>query len=85
MKEPRITSEEWLAELAALSARSDEGMTCAELCEALGLSTRTIREKLKLAHALGWVRVGKRRIATIDGKSTLAPVYQITKPKKGAK
>ena len=82
MGEP-IRVDEWLAELARLTAKSDDGLTSEELSEAWGLSDRTTMKRLRLAHKKGWVKVGRRTIARMDGKPMPVPVYTVTVPKKG--
>ena len=79
----RITTDEWLAELARLTAKSDDGLTSEELSEAWGLSDRTTMKRLRLAHKKGWVKVGRRTISRMDGKPMPVPVYTVTVPKSG--
>ena len=79
----RITTSEWLAELARLTAKSDDGLTSEELAEAWGLSDRTTMKRLRLAHTKGWVKVGRRTIERMDGKPMPVPVYTVTVPKSG--
>lgn len=75
-----ITEAEWMAELVRLSKRNDEGMTCEELAKATGVSTATMRKRIKEATARGWVVTGRRTITRIDGVAAMAPVYRIVKP-----
>jgi len=83
--EPKITNTEWLAELARLSNRSDEGLTCNEWAAETGMSKGNMRMRLKGAQEAGWLKVGRRRITALDGKQAMIPVYHIIKPKGGIK
>lgn len=77
-----IHVDEWLKELASLSRRSDKGHTVSEISEATGMSEKVVRERLKKANAMGKLRFGRRSTKTIDGRTSLTPVYFITgKPK----
>lgn len=80
-----IRVEEWLHELEKLSKRVDVGQTADELADAMGKSTRVVREWLRRADRLGWLKVGRRTKRAIDGKSCVVPVYLIVKPKKVGK
>lgn len=74
-----IHVDEWLKELEALSQRSDDGHTVAEIAENTGMTERQVRQRLKDASKMGRLRVGRRSSTAIDGKGTLVPVYTITK------
>jgi len=47
-----IGQDEWLAELARLTAKDDEGMSTEEMCDATGLSDRTVGKYLRTANKL---------------------------------
>ncbi len=80
-----IRADEWLKELERLTSRNDDGMTTSEMSDATGMSRRTIGERLRKAHRLGWVKVGWRREVRLDGKTHEVPVYKIEVPRKGKK
>lgn len=80
-----ISVAEWLKELEALSHRSDDGHTVAEIAENTGRSDRVIRQWLKDAARLGWLKVGRRSSTAIDGKGTMVPVYIVAKPERKGK
>ena len=77
-----IKETEWLAELEKLQERNDEGLTAKEWAEVLGLGHEAALQRLKRAHGLGWLVVGKRRGVSISGRGILSPVYRIVRPKK---
>jgi len=81
----KIGVEEWLAELQRVSGRSDDGLTSAEGAEKMGLSVRTTLLKIKKAYDMGWVKVGKRKTMTLDGRPDYTPVYQVVNPKERRK
>lgn len=81
--EPKIALDEWLAELARLSNKSDEGLTSSEWAAQMRLSKDHALRRLKKAHEAGWLVAGRRRITALDGRSASVPVYQITRPKVG--
>lgn len=72
-----IRVDEWLAELARLGARNDEGLTTNEIAEALGCHDRQARRYIRKAMAQGWVRRGQRTVEGIDGRQMPVPVYRI--------
>jgi hypothetical protein len=76
-----IHTDEWLIELARLSAVSDEGQSVIELMAATGFSEKTMLRRLKTAMGLGWVRVGYRASVSLIGKPYLMPVYRVEVPK----
>jgi hypothetical protein len=80
---PTISVDEWLAELARLSARSDDGLTSMEWADKMGVSNSLALARLKEAQRAGWLRMGRRSTTSLDGKPTMTPVYQIIKPKTG--
>jgi Mn-dependent DtxR family transcriptional regulator len=80
-----IRIEDWLEALRAATTRNDGGSTTEELCEALGLSDRTVLKRIRQAHKRGWVTVGKRSRVRLDGKPDYVPTYIITVPVKGGK
>lgn len=80
-----IRVEEWLQELEKLSKRVDSGHTADELAEKMGKSQRVVREWLRKAHKLGWLKVGRRTQRAIDGKNCIVPVYSIVKPTKAGR
>lgn len=82
MPKKNITSEEWLTELARVSAKNDEGLTMRELVERMGKSSPTIREMLFRAKDKGWLTVGRRTIERLGGGPMHIPVYVIRKPGK---
>lgn len=77
-KAPNVT--EWLIELARVSNRSDEGMTSHEWADAMGVEQECALRRLKEAHKLGWLKVGRRRTTSLDGRPGLTPVYQVVRP-----
>lgn len=81
-KKVRITVEEWLHDLAAISSKNDEGLTVRELAHKMGTSSARIREGLMAAKARGLLRSGRRSTNRIDGVSCLVPVYRIEHQKK---
>ncbi len=80
MAGPRITVDEWQAELERVMGRSDDkGLTMRELAEKFGVSTRSMRERLGALHRAGRVGQGWRGDMTIDGKPKRVPVYWLKK------
>jgi len=80
---PKVAEAEWLAELARLSRRNDEGLTVREWAAEVGRGEETTTKMLKRAKALGWLHVGKRTAEGLDGRTFQATVYRIVRPKKG--
>lgn len=85
MAAQKINTTEWLAELAKLSDRSDEGLTALEWAKEMGVEHECALRRLGKAREAGWLVVGRRRGTTIDGRPMLSPVYQIVKPKGGGR
>lgn len=81
MASEAIRQDEWLAELARLSARNDSGSTTEELAAAAGVSTRTMGKRLREAHRRGWVKRGRRVEESLDGKMQPRPVYIVEVPR----
>ena len=82
MGEP-IRVDEWWAELVRLTAKSDEGMTTRELAKACGVSERTMGDRLRDAHEMGWVTHGKRSIIRRNGRPGMTDVYIVKVPRRG--
>lgn len=80
-----IRHDEWLKELSALTAKSDEGMTTRELARAAGVSERTMGDRLRDAHEMGWVTYGKRSIIRRNGRPGTTDVYIVRVPGKGGR
>ena len=78
-----IKEDEWLSELARLSQRSDAGFTAEEWAEKMNRSVKNARDLLKKAARMGWLAIGKRTSAALDGRTYQATVYRISKPKRG--
>ena len=76
-----IHTDEWLAELQRLSARSDEGQSLAELSEAAGVADKTMLVRIKKAMKMGWVTVGRRAATSVIGRGCWTPVYRIEVPR----
>lgn len=76
------TADDWLTELARLSASNDKGHTSREWAKLIGVSKDTFQERLREAKALGWVRVGIRTGVDVAGRRRQDYVYWIEKPKK---
>lgn len=78
----KITVDEWMAELAALSpAKDDDGLTMAEWAAKLGVSVRVANMRLRLAMDAGILRRGERSFQRLDGRPCTIPVYRIEKPR----
>ena len=77
-----IYTDEWMAELTRLSSLNDVGLTVDEWAEKVGVSTATIRRRLKQARSLGLLVVGRRTVSGIDSRRIPVPVYLIKKPAK---
>lgn len=78
MKEPRITVDEWQKEIERVMGRSsDKGLTARELSKKFRVSSRTMRERLKVLHEAGRLGVGRRQVFSIDGRPGECPVYWI--------
>lgn len=75
-----INETEWLAELQRIQSRNDDGLTASEWADRLGCEHECALRYLKRAQQAGWLRVGKRRGLTIDGRGKISPVYQIVRP-----
>jgi hypothetical protein len=85
MSNPKpITTDEWLAELQRISQRSDEGLTIEEWRQKLGRSESYVREHLKRARALGWLRVGRRSQPNLAGVMQPVPVYTVEMPQQSS-
>lgn len=76
----RLTVEEWLAEMAAMTKRDDPGMTSQEMAERSGVSQRILGDRLRAAKRMGWLRLGWRSEEATDGRVVRRPVYRIEKP-----
>ena len=77
----KIDENEWLQELARLSARKYSGRTTAEWSEVMGCSQAKTMKALKQAKALGWLVLGKQSRVGFDGRAYTAIVYSIVRPK----
>lgn len=83
MREPRITSDEVLAELARLSTRpKDPGLSVAEMVHRTGKSRLKVRMMLKLAQLEGRLVIGWADRPRIDGRPTPVPVYRVLPAKR---
>ena len=85
-----ITTEEWIAELEKLSARSgDQGMSIEELSRATRLGRDAMRDHMKRLMGMGRLRSGRRPSMSIDGRPCWTPVYWVegskNKKKPGGK
>lgn len=81
MGQVKITVDEWLAELARLSALNGKGETAKELARRAGLSERVMLLRLRQARDMGWLRVEQRTDVRIDGRPQKVPVYRIERPR----
>ena len=81
MKSPTIHADEWLSALLAAQAKNDGGLTAMEWATRLKCSHKTALERIKQAHAKGWVAVGRRSSMSLDGRNTFTPVYTIKQPR----
>lgn len=76
------TADDWLTELARLSASNDKGHTSKEWAKMLGVCRDTFLARLGEAMELGWVRRGKRTGSDVEGRRRHDTVYWIEKPRK---
>ena len=80
---PRITSDEWLAELERLAKSApdggDPGLTAMEISEKTGLDVRKVRERIRQGLKEGTIRVGQGYRERIDGILHRYPVYLTVK------
>lgn len=88
MSEP-ICVEEWLAELERLETdaqtNSLDAYTGPELCRRFGRGTIWTRALLREAIQQGLVRVVRKRIVDMGGRTTTVPAYQLVRPEKPKK
>jgi hypothetical protein len=63
-------------------SRNDEGLTSVEFGERWGVSTKTVRARLKQAKALGWLTTGRKMLERLDGQAACVPCYIIAIPSK---
>lgn len=87
-----ITTDEWLANLEELRCaigESDEGLTAVEMSELVGHSGHWVRKMLRRAQQAGRLKVGKKLMTYLDGRSAMITCYAITpsppKPKQKVK
>ena len=65
MKRPRITTDDWLAELNRVSQVCDaDGLTTDEIAQHLGCSMSTAAKRIKRA---GWRLVGTKPVKGMNG------------------
>ena len=77
MAEP-IREDEWLAALEAMQQRPDDpGLTCVELSELWGCSTRTALARLRQLHRTGRLTGGRKMVEGIDGRRSQVPCYRL--------
>jgi transposase len=78
---PRITVDEWVAELKRLNA-PPEGLTLREWQDRLGVGYHTVRRVLIGAREQGVLQCTGYRVGTsIDGKAHRLPVYALLEGK----
>ena len=75
-----IRVDEWQAALAALTAKSAEGFTTAEMAEQSGRGVPWAQTKLREAVRKGLVECnGTKESFRMDGKPCRTPVYRLVK------
>jgi hypothetical protein len=84
MSDRGISVEAWLAEMARIRSRDDEGFTLTELADKTGLGPKSLLIRLRKAVDLGRVTVGRRQTLTIIGRTSHTPVYKFV-TKRGKK
>lgn len=82
MSEPEITIEHILLELECIATENASGATVTELVQSTGLSRDVVLKRLHIALGRGVLRVGRKAIASIDGRMNLIPCYQIVSREK---
>jgi hypothetical protein len=82
-KATEASLDEWLKELDSRTAPGGEGMTTAEIAEALHISDQAVKDKI-LRPALREGRLIRTRkvVESISGRMTPVPAYKIAKAKK---
>jgi len=75
-----IRVDEWQAALAALTAKSADGFTTAEMADNTGHTVTWAQTKLREAVRKGFVvYAGTRETTRVDGKPCKVPVYRAVK------
>ena len=77
MGRPKISTDEWLAELRKIGEKNDEGLSMVEWAAALGVSPEVARKRLNRAKKEGKLLAGKRKTPALDGKNYDQPIYRV--------
>ena len=87
-----LSVTQWMKELEALTRKSADGMTRAEIERASGRGKVTVSKLLNIAKQHGCLRIGMAYRESIHGRMQQVPVYSVQLPKdqkpkgnKGAK